>query len=51
MAMRKGEKMDVKIVRCETEHIEDAINLTYIAWQPIFDGYRKELGEKMFNEY
>ena len=43
--------MDIKIVRCEEKHIEDAINLTYIAWQPIFDGYRKELGDKMFNEY
>lgn len=43
--------MDIKIVKCEAEHIEDAIDLMYIAWQPIFDGYREELGDKMFDEY
>ncbi|MBR1969851.1 MAG: GNAT family N-acetyltransferase [Clostridia bacterium] len=43
--------MDIKIVPCEEKHIDEAIKLTYAAWQPIFDGYKKALGEKMFNEY
>lgn len=41
--------MDIKIIPCEKEYIEAAIELTYTAWQPIFDNYRKSLGEKMFN--
>ena len=43
--------MDIKIIPCEEKHIKDAIELTYIAWQPIFDSYKKSLGEKMFKEY
>ena len=43
--------MDIKIVPCEEKHIKDAIELTYIAWQPIFDGYFNELGEEMFNVF
>ena len=41
--------MDIKIVPCEEKYIESAIELTYTAWQPIFDNYRKSLGEKIFN--
>ena len=43
--------MNIKIIPCEEKHIKDAIELTYIAWQPIFDSYKKLLGEKMFKEY
>lgn len=43
--------MDIKIIPCEDKYIEDAIKLTYIAWQPIFDGYRNVLGEEMFNVF
>ena len=43
--------MNIKIVPGEEKFIEDAIKLTYIAWQPIFDGYKEQLGEKMFNHY
>ena len=42
--------MDVKIIPCDKEYIEKAIELTYVAWQPIYDGFRKSLGEKMFND-
>lgn len=30
--------MDIKIVPCKEEHLENAIELTYIAWEPIFEG-------------
>ncbi len=43
--------MDIKIIPCEEKYIKDAIELTYVAWQPIFDSYKKSLGEKMFKEY
>ena len=40
--------MDIRIIPCEEKYIEAAIELTYVAWQPIFDGYLESLGEKMF---
>jgi len=41
--------MNIKIIPCEKTHIEDAIELAYLSWQPIYDCYRETLGEKMFD--
>ena len=41
--------MDIKIIPCKEEYLERAIELTYISWEPIFEGYRQELGDEMFN--
>lgn len=40
----------VKIVPCEDIHIDKAIEITYVAWEPIFEKYREELGEEMFSD-
>ena len=42
--------MQIEIVPCKEEFIDEVIEITYIAWQPIFDHYRETLGEKMFND-
>lgn len=41
--------MDVKIVPCENEHIEKAIELSYVSWQPIVDNYRLLLGDDIYS--
>ena len=40
----------VKIVPCEDIHIDKAIEITYVAWEPIFEKYRESLGEIMFSD-
>ena len=40
----------VEIIPCEGCHIDKAIEITYAAWEPIFEQYRKSLGEKMYND-
>lgn len=38
----------IEILPCEAVHIDKAIEITYAAWEPIFEKYRELLGEKMF---
>ena len=40
----------IEILPCEDKYIDRAIEITYEAWTPIFDGYKTALGEKMFND-
>ena len=40
----------VEIVPCREEHVERALEITYTAWTPIFDEYKRRLGEKAFND-
>lgn len=42
--------MDIEIVPCEEKYVGKAIELTYIAWTPIFEKYRESLGDKMYND-
>ena len=40
--------MDIKIIPCENEHLERAIEITYITWEPIFEGFRQAVGDEIF---
>lgn len=40
----------VEILPCGSCHIDKAIEITYAAWEPIFEQYKKSLGEKMYND-
>lgn len=40
----------VEIVSCESKYIDKALEITYAAWEPIFEEYRRALGEKMYND-
>ena len=42
--------MKIEIVPFKEEYMDAVIELTYIAWQPIFDHYLETLGEKMFDD-
>lgn len=39
---------DFKILPCKEDYIEKAIEITYIAWESVFEKYREALGDKIF---
>ncbi len=41
---------NIEIIPCEAIHIDKAIEITYAAWEPIFEKYKEALGEKMYND-
>ena len=43
--------MKIEIVPFKEEYMDAVIELTYIAWQPIFDHYLETLGEKCLTTY
>ena len=42
--------MGVKIISFENKYLERIIEITVASWQPIYDGYKAVMGEKMFND-
>ena len=47
----KERKVDISIVPANPEHYAAIADLAVVAWQPIYEGYRAQLGDKLFEAF